>query len=74
VAPVWSPDGTKILFNTDRDGDQDLYVMDEDGSNPTNASLTLDSIEGLGIGHLEETTWSRTATGWATKFSGLLTK
>jgi len=32
-APSWSPDGTKILFVSDRDGDADIYVMDADGGN-----------------------------------------
>ncbi len=26
--PAWSPDGTKIAFASDRDGDTDIYVMD----------------------------------------------
>lgn len=32
-APVWSPDGTKLLFGSYRDGDDELYVMDADGRN-----------------------------------------
>jgi Tol biopolymer transport system component len=32
----WSPDGTQILFHTDRDGNVEVYVMDADGGNPTN--------------------------------------
>ncbi|OGO16979.1 MAG: hypothetical protein A2Z14_02040 [Chloroflexi bacterium RBG_16_48_8] len=32
----WSPDGSKILFTTDRDGNLEIYVMDADGGNPTN--------------------------------------
>ena len=32
-APVWSPDGTKILFGSYRDGDDELFVMDADGRN-----------------------------------------
>lgn len=34
--PDWSPDGTKIAFMSDRDGDTfDIYVMNADGTNPT---------------------------------------
>lgn len=32
--PVWSPDGKKIAFATDRNGGSDIYVMGADGSNP----------------------------------------
>jgi len=31
--PAWSPDGERIIFTTDRDGNWELYVMDADGSN-----------------------------------------
>ncbi|HEY7658960.1 MAG TPA: DPP IV N-terminal domain-containing protein [Actinomycetota bacterium] len=32
--PVYSPDGTKIVFQSDRAGTFDIWVMDVDGSNP----------------------------------------
>jgi Tol biopolymer transport system component len=32
LSPAWSPDSTKIAFNSDRDGDYDIYTMDVDGS------------------------------------------
>ncbi|MCK6630065.1 MAG: DPP IV N-terminal domain-containing protein [Anaerolineae bacterium] len=32
-APAWSPDGTKIAFETYRDENWDIYVMNADGSN-----------------------------------------
>ena len=34
--PAWSPDGAEIVFQTDRDGNREIYVMDADGSNPVN--------------------------------------
>jgi TolB protein len=32
VSPCYSPDGTQIVFNSDRGGDQQLYIMGADGS------------------------------------------
>ena len=34
-APSWSPLGDSILFESKRDGDYDIYVMDADGQNQT---------------------------------------
>jgi Tol biopolymer transport system component len=31
--PVWSPDGTRIAFESDRDGTWRIFVMDADGTN-----------------------------------------
>lgn len=33
VNPAWSPDGRRIAFASDRDGDREIYVMDVDGKN-----------------------------------------
>jgi Tol biopolymer transport system component len=52
--PRWSPDGTKIVFVSDRDGagTQRIYVMNADGSNPT--LLTPNSF---GVGDFDPS-WS----------------
>jgi len=33
--PEWSPDGSKIAFQSDRDGDTEIYTMNADGSSQT---------------------------------------
>ena len=33
TSPSYSPDGEKIVFNSDRSGSPQLYIMDKDGSN-----------------------------------------
>jgi hypothetical protein len=43
LAPAWSPDGTRIAFESLRNGDSEIYVMDADGSNPVN--LTRNQAE-----------------------------
>ena len=30
--PTWSPDGRRLAFVSDRDGDLEVYVMNADGS------------------------------------------
>jgi len=32
-APCWSPDGTRIAFHSYREGQEDIYIMNADGSN-----------------------------------------
>ena len=33
--PVWSPDGSRIVFTSDRDGMLNIYVIKADGSRAT---------------------------------------
>ena len=35
-SPSWSPDSSKIAFMSDRDGNDEIYVMDANGKNPVN--------------------------------------
>lgn len=34
TTPIWSPDGTKIAFNSDREGGMDIFVMPATGGTP----------------------------------------
>jgi Tol biopolymer transport system component len=38
-SPSWSPDGTKIAFSSNRDGNWELYVMNADGSGVTRLTV-----------------------------------
>jgi len=38
--PSWSPDGSKIVFTSYRDGDANIYVMNADGSGQTQLTST----------------------------------
>ena len=29
---IWTPDGTQLIFYSDRDGDDEIYIMNADGS------------------------------------------
>jgi CubicO group peptidase (beta-lactamase class C family) len=46
--PAWSPDGSRIAFTSDREGQSnwEIYVMDADGSNQERLTYT-DAIDGL---------------------------
>ncbi len=55
--PAWAPDGTKIAFVSDRAGNRDVFVMNADGSSPTD--LTNDP------GDDREPNWSPSGTSIA---------
>jgi TolB protein len=50
TSPGFSPDGSQIVFNSDRGGSQQLYVMDADGGNERRISY--------GDGHYATPVWS----------------
>ena len=39
-APDWSPDGNHICFESERDGQREIYVMNSDGTGPTRLTFT----------------------------------
>ncbi|MCL4472413.1 MAG: hypothetical protein M1455_00525 [Actinobacteria bacterium] len=59
--PAWSPDGSKIVFTSNRDDfyGGDIYVMNADGSNPINLT------PGLTSGYDGEPAWSPDGTSIA---------
>ncbi|MDP9223745.1 MAG: hypothetical protein M3P18_07785 [Actinomycetota bacterium] len=44
-SPSWSPDGSQIVFGSNRRGTQDIWVMDSDGSDqrPLTSDPAIDS-------------------------------
>jgi Tol biopolymer transport system component len=45
ATPAWSPDGTRIVFKSDRSGAEEVWVCDADGSNP----IRLTSFSGPAV-------------------------
>ncbi|MDE6533113.1 MAG: PDZ domain-containing protein [Muribaculaceae bacterium] len=60
--PVWSPDGKRIAFSSDRNGGTDIYIMNDDGSAPRR--LTWNSAA--------ETPEAFTADGKSVIFSAMI--
>jgi Tol biopolymer transport system component len=43
VDPAWSPDGSRIAFTSERDGNREIYVMNANGTNPVRLTNALAS-------------------------------
>lgn len=41
---IWSPDGKRIAFNSDRDGNREVYVMNANGSKQTRLTTADDYV------------------------------
>jgi Tol biopolymer transport system component len=45
IDPSFSPDGSKLVFSSNADGDFDIYVMNVDGSQPTQLTRNSDASD-----------------------------
>ncbi|MEM8859117.1 MAG: hypothetical protein AAGD96_12395 [Chloroflexota bacterium] len=43
--PIFSPDGTKLVFSSNRDGNYEIYVMNVDGSDVERLTYRLNTID-----------------------------
>jgi Tol biopolymer transport system component len=43
--PSFSPDGTRIAFDSNRDGDREIWKMHSDGSHPVNLTKNIDNAD-----------------------------
>ena len=50
LGPNWSPDGSKIVFGSNREGFTNIYTMDADGSNQIPLTTILDCAYSCGSG------------------------
>lgn len=66
--PSWYPDGRKIVFTSNRDGNYEIYIMDADGGNPTNLTQNgaKDEMPAWSPGRLAVSPKTRLLTLWAT--------
>jgi WD40 repeat protein len=46
MSPAWSPDGSKIVFGSGRNGSWDIYVMNDDGSGLTRLTSEIARDDG----------------------------
>lgn len=54
ISPQWSPDGSRIAFLSERDGEQDLYA------------LYMVNIDGTGLQQISEPVfWERATFSWS---------
>lgn len=69
--PAWKPDGTKIAFSTDKDGDIDIYVMDSDGTNVKTLEAYVEELTGTTFADTITTSDDEFCPYWLEDGSGL---
>ena len=69
IEPAWSPDGTKIAFASDRDGNVEIYVMNADGTGQTRLTNNARQREHAGLVAGRDRRSPSRATGTATSRS-----
>jgi len=46
--PIWNPDGSRIVYRSNRSGNWDLYIKDASGAGPSEALLTKELNQDVG--------------------------
>jgi Tol biopolymer transport system component len=57
--PAFSPDGSRIAFTGERDGNREIYVMDADGANQRRLTFTAGTVRDPMVESVDENpSWS----------------
>ena len=61
IEPAWSPDGTRLAFSSDRDGNYEIYTMAADGTDVRQVTFVAEAGPGEFVQSFEPT-WSPDGT------------